>query len=132
MPINPPSASISLIRWPLPSPPMAGLHERVPISPISNVTIAALIPSLEAIVTASTPACPAPTTITSYFCFTWNIYLPIQNFLNIISSSSSLSCLPKISSNSYNASSIKFDAISISSILSRAKSSLMFIFSKHL
>src|SRR3546814_10238937 len=56
---------ISRIRWPLPSPPIAGLHDIVPISDGSKLTSATRAPSRAAAAAASVPACPPPTTMTS-------------------------------------------------------------------
>src|SRR5690606_21047814 len=61
------SASTSRIRCPLPSPPIAGLHDIVPISAGSKLTSATRAPSRAAAAAASVPACPPPTTMTSKF-----------------------------------------------------------------
>ena len=64
--IKPSRASISLTKCPLPSPPIAGLQDISPIVFIFIVIKAVLAPILEAAAAASIPACPPPTTITSY------------------------------------------------------------------
>jgi len=67
LPISPPMASISRTKWPLANPPMAGiaghLADRIGIDGQQQ----RLHPILAEAKAASTPACPAPTTITSYF-----------------------------------------------------------------
>src|SRR5215472_14594676 len=62
----PSSASISRTRWPLPSPPIAGLHDISPIVARLCVRSSVLAPSRAAAAAASQPACPPPTTTTSY------------------------------------------------------------------
>ena len=64
-PINPPSASISRTRCPFAVPPTAGLHGMC--ATVSRVSVhrPTLHPSFAAAHAASTPACPAPITITS-------------------------------------------------------------------
>ena len=66
LPISPPNASISRTTTPLAGPPTEGLHGiKATISKLivkSNV----LTPIRAAAKAASEPACPAPTTITSY------------------------------------------------------------------
>src|ERR1700722_6618116 len=66
-PITPSSASISRTRWPLASPPIAGLHDISPIVSRRWVTSAVRAPSRAAAAAASQPAWPPPTTTTSYF-----------------------------------------------------------------
>src|SRR5580698_9503710 len=64
--ISPPSASISRTIWPLAWPPIAGLQliwATVSILPVNRRVEA---PMRDAASAASTPACPAPHTITSY------------------------------------------------------------------
>ena len=65
LPINPPSASISLTRWPLAVPPTAGLHGMSATVSVDSVQSPTEQPRRAAAHAASTPACPAPTTITS-------------------------------------------------------------------
>ena len=55
-PINPPSASTSRTRWPLPKPPIAGLQDMVPMSSARIVTSAVARPIRAAAAAASTPA----------------------------------------------------------------------------
>ena len=62
IPITPPIASISRIRWPFPRPPIAGLQDIIPRSLFLNEIIAVLAPILSAAIAASIPACPAPIT----------------------------------------------------------------------
>src|SRR4051794_35438507 len=64
--IAPPSASISLTRCPLPTPPTAGLHDICASLSRSPVSISVRRPRRAAASAASQPAWPAPTTITSY------------------------------------------------------------------
>ena len=66
IPICPPSASISLTICPLAMPPTAGLQLIWAILFMSMVMRHVLTPMLAAAHAASQPACPAPTTITSY------------------------------------------------------------------
>src|SRR5215472_1816043 len=61
----PSSASISRTRWPLPSPPMAGLQDISPIVVGLWVTRRVRAPRRAAAAAASQPACPPPTTMTS-------------------------------------------------------------------
>ena len=68
-PICPPNASTSLTIWPFAMPPIAGLQLICPILFMSIVIRQVLAPMLEAAVAASLPACPPPTTITSYLKF---------------------------------------------------------------
>ena len=63
--IRPSSASISRTRWPLPTPPMDGLHAISPTVSTRCVTRSVLAPARAAAAAASHPACPPPTTITS-------------------------------------------------------------------
>ena len=64
-PMRPSSASISRTRWPLPSPPMAGLQDISPMVAKVWVTRAVRAPMRAAAAAASQPAWPPPTTITS-------------------------------------------------------------------
>src|ERR1700733_9662033 len=63
--ITPSSASISRTRWPLPRPPIAGLHDISPIVAKRCVTSAVDAPQRAAAVAASHPAWPPPMTTTS-------------------------------------------------------------------
>ena len=56
LPMMPSKASISLTKWPLPSPPIAGLHDISPI--VSNLWLIKRVfaPDLAAVVAASHPA----------------------------------------------------------------------------
>ncbi len=65
LPISPPRASISRTTIPLAEPPIAGLHGIK--DNISKLIVASIVlqPIRAAAKLASTPACPAPTTITS-------------------------------------------------------------------
>src|SRR5476651_1158715 len=65
-PITPSSASISRTRWPLPSPPIAGLQDISPIVSSRWVSSSVRAPSRADAAAASQPAWPPPTTITSY------------------------------------------------------------------
>src|SRR3989338_6667838 len=65
--ISPPSASISRTIWPLATPPMAGLQDICATESMFIVSTRVLAPMRAAARAASQPACPAPTTITSYF-----------------------------------------------------------------
>src|SRR6476660_2822544 len=65
--ITPSSASISRTRWPLPSPPIAGLQDISPIVAKRWVTRAVAAPMRAAAVAASQPAWPPPMTTTSNF-----------------------------------------------------------------
>src|SRR5207253_543897 len=69
-PIRPSSASISRTRWPLPSPPIAGLQDIAPMVANRCVTSAVLPPIRAAAAAASQPACPPPITMTSNFVLT--------------------------------------------------------------
>ena len=64
-PIIPSRASISLIRCPLPIPPIAGLHDNAPIVSILLVINAVFAPTLAEAAAASQPAWPPPIIITS-------------------------------------------------------------------
>src|SRR5829696_6941364 len=64
-PMTPSNASISRTRWPLPRPPMAGLHDISPIVSTRWVSSRVRAPSRAAAAAASQPAWPPPTTITS-------------------------------------------------------------------
>ena len=63
----PPKASISFTRCPLANPPIAGLHDMRAMASRLRVRRRVLHPMRAAANAASQPACPAPTTITSYF-----------------------------------------------------------------
>src|SRR3954447_22853062 len=67
LPITPPSASISRTRCPFAVPPTAGLHGMCATVSGPSVQIATLQPRRAAAWAASTPAWPAPMTITSNF-----------------------------------------------------------------
>jgi len=62
----PPRASISRTRWPLAGPPTDGLHGIAASKSIFIVRSRVWQPSRAAAYAASQPACPPPTTITSY------------------------------------------------------------------
>src|SRR5205085_12496188 len=64
-PMSPPRASISLTRLPLARPPIAGLHDILPIASRCIVTSATEAPPLAQTRAASAPAWPPPITITS-------------------------------------------------------------------
>src|SRR5262245_13978594 len=64
-PINPPSASISRTRCPFAVPPTAGLQGMCATVSFESVGRPTLHPSRAAAYAASTPACPAPMTMTS-------------------------------------------------------------------
>src|SRR6516165_10560535 len=64
-PMRPSSASISRTRWPLPRPPIAGLHDISPMVAKRWVTSEVAAPQRAAAVAASHPACPPPITTTS-------------------------------------------------------------------
>src|SRR3954469_25035621 len=66
-PITPPRASISRTRCPLAVPPTAGLHGMCAIVSRLRVQIATAQPRRAAACAASTPAWPAPITMTSNF-----------------------------------------------------------------
>ena len=84
-PISPPNASISLTRWPFELPPICGLHGIFAIFSklIENTNV--FIPKRAAANAASHPACPAPTTATSYspasYSFTSNFFCSIFYYL---------------------------------------------------
>ena len=65
-PICPPKASISRTICPLAMPPTAGLQLICAILFMSMVSRHVLAPNLALAAAASQPACPAPTTTTSY------------------------------------------------------------------
>src|SRR5690242_11306767 len=65
-PMIPPSASTSRTRWPLAIPPTAGLQDIWAIRSTFSVNRAVFSPMRAAAIAASQPACPAPTTTTSY------------------------------------------------------------------
>src|SRR6185312_7329714 len=64
-PIRPSKASISRTKWPLPSPPMAGLHDMAPTVENLCVNSAVRAPMRAAAAAASQPAWPPPITTTS-------------------------------------------------------------------
>src|SRR5215213_3903662 len=64
-PIKPPSASISRTRCPFAVPPIAGLHGMWATVSFESVHRPTLQPRRAAAYAASTPACPAPMTMTS-------------------------------------------------------------------
>ena len=70
-PIRPSSASISRTRWPLPSPPMAGLQDISPMVAKLWVTSAVRAPRRAAAAAASQPAWPPPMTMTSKRWRSW-------------------------------------------------------------
>src|SRR3569833_1963867 len=70
-PMIPPSASTSRTRCPLAIPPTAGLHDICAIKSTLSVNNAVLSPMREQATAASQPACPAPTTATSYVSVNW-------------------------------------------------------------
>src|SRR6202043_3166875 len=63
--ISPSSASTSRTRWPLPSPPIAGLQDIAPMVANRWVTSAVAAPMRAAALAASQPAWPPPMTMTS-------------------------------------------------------------------
>src|SRR2546425_309792 len=65
-PMRPPSASISRTTVPFAIPPIAGLHDILPIVSRLEVISSARAPSRAHMTAASVPAWPAPTMITSY------------------------------------------------------------------
>src|SRR5688500_13565902 len=71
--ISPPSASISLTRWPLATPPMAGLQDICATISSAPVRTRVRAPRRAAASAASQPAWPAPTTMTSYSSGYWYI-----------------------------------------------------------
>src|SRR4051794_5766706 len=80
--IRPSNASTSRTRWPLPSPPIAGLQDMVPICSRLKLTSPTRAPTRAAAAAASHPACPPPTTNMSnasvtapIYCSTWNMSL---------------------------------------------------------
>ena len=64
-PIIPPSASTSFTKWPLPMPPIDGLHDNSPMVSTRWVMRAVRAPVRAEDVAASQPACPPPTIMTS-------------------------------------------------------------------
>src|SRR5690606_24244248 len=66
--IAPPSASISLTKWPLPMPPIDGLQDIWPSVSMLCVSSSVRLPMRAAASAASVPAWPPPTTITSNCC----------------------------------------------------------------
>ena len=66
IPDIPPRASISLIIWPFATPPIAGLQDILAIVSRFWVMSKTFDPKVAAAWAASQPACPPPTTITSY------------------------------------------------------------------
>src|SRR5882724_6186253 len=67
-PIKPSRASTSRTRWPLPSPPIAGLQDMAPMVEKRWVTSAVFAPMRAAAAAASQPAWPPPMTMTSKIC----------------------------------------------------------------
>src|SRR5512143_2960612 len=65
-PISPPRASISRTRCPFANPPLAGLHDMSPMASALIVNRRVEHPIRAAASAASQPACPPPTTMTSY------------------------------------------------------------------
>src|SRR6185436_17373581 len=63
--MRPPRASISLTRFPLARPPMAGLHDMRPMASRSIVTMATRAPPRAQTRAASAPAWPPPMTMMS-------------------------------------------------------------------
>ena len=63
--ISPPRASISLTRWPLASPPMAGLQDMAPMVSALMTQTSVRQPMRAAASAASQPAWPAPITAMS-------------------------------------------------------------------
>src|SRR5579859_4379410 len=76
-PMIPPSASTSRTRWPLAIPPTAGLQDIWAIKSAFRVNRAVFSPRRAAAIAASHPACPAPTTTTSYCSVNLGISSPI-------------------------------------------------------
>src|SRR5699024_5990161 len=72
-PICPPNASISLTKCPFEVPPIDGLHASMAIDSRDVAKRAVLNPIRAATSPDSHPACPPPTTITSYS--------PAENFI---------------------------------------------------
>src|SRR3990172_9478484 len=64
--MSPPSASISRTRCPFANPPIAGLHDMRPMASALIVSRRVEHPIRAAASAASQPACPPPTTMTSY------------------------------------------------------------------
>ena len=86
--ITPSRASISLTRWPLPKPPMAGLQDISPMDSNLCVKSRVFAPIRADAAAASQPAWPPPITMTSQF---WGISTPyvsretcFSNHLNYI------------------------------------------------
>src|SRR5689334_4788348 len=72
-PMMPPSASTSRTRWPLAIPPTAGLQDICAIRSTLRVKSAVFSPMRAQAIAASQPACPAPTTTTSYVSVKFDI-----------------------------------------------------------
>jgi len=79
-PISPPKASISLTKCPLELPPICGLHGILAIASKLIEKINVFIPNLAAASAASQPACPAPTTATSYSPALYSIFSLLFSF----------------------------------------------------
>ncbi|CAI5031287.1 AVN_HP_G0071390.mRNA.1.CDS.1 [Saccharomyces cerevisiae] len=73
LPISPSRASISFTRMPLPTPPIEGLHEHLPISVKDGVMRVVCAPVLDDAAAASQPACPAPMTTTCVLVVGWKL-----------------------------------------------------------
>ncbi len=73
--IKPPRASISFAKWPLPTPPIAGLQLICPMLFLLCVNKRVLCPILHKTAAASVPACPPPTTTAS------NVFVVFPNLL---------------------------------------------------
>src|SRR5581483_3494969 len=71
-PMIPPKASTSRTKCPLAIPPTAGLHDICAIRSTFSVKRAVFNPMRAADMAASQPACPAPTTTTSYCSVNFN------------------------------------------------------------
>src|ERR1017187_6538357 len=89
----PPRASTSRTRWPFATPPIAGLQLICAMRSMFMVIRAVLRPMRAAAIAASHPACPAPTTTTSYFSvkaieFPESCYKPILRICEVRCSAS--------------------------------------------
>src|SRR3982074_3601610 len=79
-PISPSSASTSRTKWPLPSPPIAGLQDIAPMVAKRWVTSAVTAPMRAAAAAASHPAWPPPTTSTSNLATIGNTPPQVRQF----------------------------------------------------